>query len=274
MIAILLIAAGCNAALTPAPAVTEPVQLTAPSPTPTLTPTLRPTATPAPTPTSAPTAAPSPTPKPTVKPVDPSSGIIYYNGFADPRTIEPAAVADPLNLTALVNKFFALPADFVPPLMTADGTNAQIQPAVNDAWIALRDNCLAATGVNLELISAYRSYAEQASQFLDAIRRKGIASTVNYNALEGRSEHQLGLALDFGDGVTKDFSLAFAKSAAGVWLAQNAYNYGFILRYPSGRESVTDYAYEAWHYRYVGIETAALCFANNWTLEEYIQSIG
>lgn len=206
--------------------------------------------------------------------IDPSNGIVYYNGFADPRTIEPAAVTDPLSLTALVNKYFALPADFVPPLVTADGSSARIQPAANDAWIALRDNCLAETGINLKLLSVYRSYAEQTSQFLDAIRRKGLASTVNYNALQGRSEHQLGLALDFGDGATKDFSLAFAKSTAGIWLAENAYEYGFILRYPSGKESVTDYAYEAWHYRYVGIDVAALCFASSWTLEEYVQSVG
>jgi len=268
-----------TAATTPAATPSPAVAATAPA-TPTAAPTpLPPTSTPAPTPSPAPSPTLSPSPAPTVKPTakptaapTAGSGITYYRGFADPRTIEPEAVSDPLSLRALVNKFYALPADFVPPLVTADGTDEKVQPAANEAWIELQAACLKATGVKLELLAGYRSYAEQKALFVDAIRRKGITWTVPYNALEGRSEHQLGLALDFNDGVCKDFSLAFAKSKAGIWLDGQAWQYGFILRYPSGKEKITDYAYEPWHYRFVGREAAARCHEHNWTLEEYCRN--
>ncbi len=256
-----LLMASCLAAPT---TIATVLQTAAPAPT--ITPTPTPTPTPSPTPTPAPTPVPTPKPAPI--------GIVYYNGFADPRTITPDPVVDPLSLTALVNKYYALSADFVPPLVTADGTSRQLQPEANAAWIQLRDACLADTGVTLQLMSAYRSYTQQHSSFLSAIDRKGLYWTVPYNALEGRSEHQLGLALDFGDGTTSKVSTSFGTSAAGLWLDQNAAKYGFILRYPEGKESITDYHYEAWHYRYVGVDPATICFDNNWTLEEYIASAG
>jgi D-alanyl-D-alanine carboxypeptidase len=274
LVAVMLIAGKQAAAPWPTPTTaamtaTAAVLLPTAAPSATLMPTAAPTATP--TPTAAPTATPKPTAAPTARPtpVTPANGITYYRGFADPRTIEPEPVADPGSLTALVNKYHALAADYVPPLVTVDGAGFSIRPEANEAWILLRAACLQDTGVTLLLISAYRSYTAQQNSFLDAIARKGIAGTVPYNALQGRSEHQLGLALDFSDGANKKMTLAFAKTSAGLWLAENGWTYGFILRYPSGKEKTTDYSYEPWHFRYIGLEPAAACHSNSWTLEEY-----
>ena len=196
-------------------------------------------------------------------------GITYYNGFADPRTITPQPVPDPGSLLAVVNKYHALSEDYVPPLVQADRTNLYIHPAANEAWIGLRDACQLATGGQLELLSAYRSYSDQAWSFTNAIERKGIVLTVPYNAYQGRSEHQLGLAIDVNDGVCSPLSLRFRQTAAYAWLAEHAYEYGFILRYPAGKEAITGYANEPWHYRFVGLEAAAACWQSGQCLEEY-----
>ena len=229
-----------------------------------------------PMPSPSPIATPSPTPLPTAVPTPtpwPKDGIKYYNGYADPRTITPVPCADPLSLTALVNKYYTLTDDFEPPLVRADGSWLELQPVANDAWILLRDACKAETGIKLQLKSAYRSYAVQRYIFRQELAEKGVARTVKKNSLEGRSEHQLGLCIDVGDG-DRLYTSRFADTKAGQWLAVHAYEYGFILRYAEGKEAITDYAFEPWHFRFVGLEAAAVCFENDWTLEEYVQNIG
>ena len=94
----------------------------------------------------------------------------------------------------------------------------------------------------------------------------------SYSALPGQSEHQTGLCVDFitsdmGSELTEDFEL----SAAYRWLSQNAYKFGFILRYPDGKEDITGYTYEPWHYRFVGREAATDIYNGNITLEQYLQ---
>ena len=94
----------------------------------------------------------------------------------------------------------------------------------------------------------------------------------SYSALPGQSEHQTGLCVDFitsdmGSELTEDFEL----SAAYRWLSQNAYKFGFILRYPDGKEDITGYTYEPWHYRFVGREAATDIYVGNMTLEQYLQ---
>lgn len=95
-------------------------------------------------------------------------------------------------------------------------------------------------------------------------------------ALPGRSEHQLGLAVDI---TTKklDFQLeeAFEDTKEGQWLLNNAYKYGFIFRYHRGKENITGYTYEPWHYRYIGnLEVSKYCHDNNLTLEEIYKKLG
>lgn len=206
---------------------------------------------------------------PTTSSKENPDGVVKYNGFSDPRTIDAQPAHDLDQYTALVNKFYILSADFEPELTAVPGTPYFLQPSILDPWLKMQADCSAATGVEVYLTSGYRSYAVQVYTFNDAINRKGIALTVPYNALAGRSEHQLGLAVDVNDGVYKKYSTSFSQTATYAWLNQHAHEYGFILRYPKGKEHITDYAYEPWHYRYVGPEAAAEIHSRNIVLEEY-----
>ncbi len=89
----------------------------------------------------------------------------------------------------------------------------------------------------------------------------------------GASEHQLGLALDIVCTSHQDLDEAFADTDAGIWLAQNSYKYGFILRYPKEKEYITGIKYEPWHFRYVGIEAATVITERGLTLEEFWEEL-
>ena len=90
------------------------------------------------------------------------------------------------------------------------------------------------------------------------------------SAKPGHSEHQTGLAVDV-EGENKDYD-NFEDTKEFIWMKNNAHRFGFILRYPKGKEHITGFKYEPWHYRYVGIETATKIFKQNITLEEYLNS--
>ena len=214
---------------------------------------------------------PSPSPTPTPVPASNNTdGIVYYNGYADPRTIDAQPALNLHKTTALVNKYFTLTRDYEPKARTVPGTPYMLQPAAYDAWLHMQADCSAATGIRVFLTSGYRSYAVQEYTFNDAIKRKGIAWTVPYNAYPGRSEHQLALAIDVNDGVYNKYSTAFSTTSTYDWLNEHAHEYGFILRYPKEKEHITDYAFEPWHYRYVGIEHATRIKTDGLTLEEYL----
>lgn len=94
----------------------------------------------------------------------------------------------------------------------------------------------------------------------------------SYSALPGQSEHQTGLCIDFITAeMGTELTEAFENTQAFAWLAENAYKFGFILRYPKGKEDITGYTYEPWHYRFVGREAATDIFVGNITLEQYLQ---
>ena len=126
-----------------------------------------------------------------------------------------------------------------------------------------------ATGVTLRVGSGYRSYATQASLFAGYVRRHGEAAASRFSSRPGHSEHQSGLAVDFaGADQTCWVDDCFERTAAGKWLAAHAHEYGFILRYPKGKESITGYQYEPWHFRYVGRELAGALHQSGLTMEE------
>lgn len=117
--------------------------------------------------------------------------------------------------------------------------------------------------------SAYRSYKSQVKVLNEEIKSKGVNYANKYVAKPGKSEHQSGLAID----VTNE-ARAFGKtSPEAQWLAKNAYRFGFILRYPEGKEDITGYNYEPWHIRYVGKEAAKEIYDRGITLEEYLDSM-
>ncbi|MEO4054928.1 D-alanyl-D-alanine carboxypeptidase family protein [Solibacillus sp. CAU 1738] len=127
-------------------------------------------------------------------------------------------------------------------------------------------------GFELVAFSGYRSYDYQVTLYTNYLNRDGKAAADRYSARPGYSEHQTGLTFDIGEKGREDLWLTseFGETPAGQWLMKNAHNYGFIQRYPKGKEDITGYMYESWHYRYVGVELATAIYQANTTLEEYL----
>lgn len=153
----------------------------------------------------------------------------------------------------IANKSYPLPADYNP------GTNPEAKAALDKMFAAAAQD-----GYKLWIRSGFRSYTTQKNLYQNYVKRDGATAADRYSARPGYSEHQTGLAFDINNA-----SSSFNNTPEAKWLAANAYKYGFILRYPEGKESVTGYMYESWHYRYVGIEKAKTLFESGLTIEEY-----
>ncbi len=127
-------------------------------------------------------------------------------------------------------------------------------------------------GIGLTLESGYRSYNFQVSLYDRYVRQQGQAVADTQSARAGHSEHQTGFAADLG-GITRpacNVEPCYADTPEGIWLAANAYKFGFIIRYPAGRDAVTGYMYEPWHLRYVSVELSTEMHNKNaQTLEEF-----
>lgn len=125
-------------------------------------------------------------------------------------------------------------------------------------------------GIALCGISGFRSYELQKSVYNKYTRQLGEKTAEMVSAKPGSSEHQTGLAIDISaKSINYTLSNSFANTREGKWLAQNAAEFGFILRYPKGREAITGYVYEPWHFRYIGKELALDITQKGLTLEEY-----
>ncbi|MFT3859831.1 D-alanyl-D-alanine carboxypeptidase family protein [Micropruina sp.] len=244
--------AGCSSSTPPAPTVasspaepTSAAATVAPTPTLSATPTTA-TATPSP---SATTARPSATQAP-----------------KDTRTAAQRNEPFTVNGIPVVSKKHPINASFQRTSVTAPyGLTKQTQAALNRLIAAAR-----AKGVRVLVRSGYRSYALQEQILARKIKEYGSETLARrYNAAPGRSEHQTGLAVDLWDGAT--WGVGMRNTTVGKWLWANAYRYGFILRYPNGKEKITGYAFEPWHYRYIGVADAKQFGPNsNLTLEEYL----
>lgn len=136
-----------------------------------------------------------------------------------------------------------------------------------DAFKKLVDDA-EAFGYHIRNNSAYRSYDTQNNLYNSYKKNNGLAYADKWSARAGHSEHQTGLALDVGV-QTKYSTGKFEYSREFTWMKENSYKYGFILRYPKGKEYITGYNYEPWHYRYVGVEAATYIYENDITFEEY-----
>jgi zinc D-Ala-D-Ala carboxypeptidase len=129
-----------------------------------------------------------------------------------------------------------------------------------------------AAGARFSVQSAYRSYATQKSTFAHWVAVHGYAVALLESARAGHSEHQLGTTIDvrtYGGKAPWDVK-DWGKSKAGLWLAKNAWKYGFVMSYPKGKTAVTCYTYEPWHYRYVGRTVAKRVHDSGLTLREYL----
>lgn len=154
----------------------------------------------------------------------------------------------------IVNKTYALPSDYAP------GFSDTVKSAFEEMQMAALDE-----GFNLYIASGYRSYDYQDQLYNRYVANSGKDEADRFSARAGHSEHQTGLALDLNS-----IDDSFKDTAEGKWVAENCYKYGFIIRYPEGKESITGYKYEPWHLRYLGKETAAAVFESGLTLEEYL----
>ena len=155
----------------------------------------------------------------------------------------------------IVNKTYSLPESYDPAGLT-DETQAALDKMIEDAYAA---------GLNLYDASDYRSYSDQISVYQEYCARDGWEQADTYSARPGHSEHQTGMVIDFND-INSDFD----DTAEAQWLAENCANYGFIVRFPEGKEPITGYKYESWHVRYVGVETAKEIMSRGICLEEYL----
>ncbi len=128
------------------------------------------------------------------------------------------------------------------------------------------------SGFKLTAFSTYRAFDYQTTLYERYVARDGKEAADTYSARPGYSEHQTGLAFDIGEvNFEKHWaSSSFGETEAGKWVAANAHRFGFIMRYPEGKEPVTGYMHESWHYRYVGIDIATDIFKRKITLEEYL----
>ncbi|MBC2156986.1 D-alanyl-D-alanine carboxypeptidase family protein [Listeria innocua] len=187
------------------------------------------------------------------------------------------------NILVLANKDYSLqptytPPDLVRPNVTFSFGNEQVEKAQlrKEAGTALEEMFKAADkdGKKLFAVSGYRSYKRQQEVFQAEVNSKGDKKAREAVAYPGTSEHQTGLAMDISsENQSYELTEAFGNTPEGKWLEENAHNYGFILRYMKGREDITKYQYESWHYRYVGKDAATIIYKNNWTLEEFFEHV-
>ena len=179
----------------------------------------------------------------------------------------------------LVNRDNLLDKDYIPADLVKDlscrkvsSTKIQMRQTAADALCVLFD-AAKADGITLYAHSGYRSYQTQNTIYYNRLKKmNGVDDgIVQY---PGASEHQSGLAIDVINkaGIGKNFTNdAFAPSKEGVWLAENCWDYGFIIRYPEDKVDVTGIKYESWHLRYVGVQVAQYMRDKNLCLEEFTE---
>ena len=169
----------------------------------------------------------------------------------------------------IVNKTYSIPDSFKPQNPSTEITEDKCNNCINkDAMEAfkLMQSDATSIGLNIYISSGYRSYNYQEKLYNNYISISGKEKADTYSARPGHSEHQTGTCFDLNS-----IDDSFANTSEGKWINQNAYLYGFIIRYPKGKETLTGYQYESWHLRYVGKELAKKLYNDsNWlTLEEY-----
>ncbi len=193
----------------------------------------------------------------------------YTNGVLDPQKV---VAKDGINLDnnlTLINKIYQVDSSYAPNVYPVDG--GYLRAEAKDAYLKMKDQALA-NGINLIIGSSYRSYDYQKTVFNGYLANDPYSTVLTYSAYPGTSEHQTGLVIDFVEGGSCDYLECFKDTKSGLWLKDNAYKYGFILRYPKGKENITGYIFEPWHYRYVGVDNATKIHNANITLEEYLLS--
>jgi D-alanyl-D-alanine carboxypeptidase len=216
-----------------------------------------------PTPSTTPTPSSSPTPRP------PSPLKLTF----DRRTL---SITDPASLWVVVNKLNPLdPKEFAAPDLVSVPVPFVNAPTMRkeaaDQIVEMFAEYQGETGNQMQAQSAYRSYSVQVNVYQGWVNSLGQEAADLTSARPGHSEHQTGLAMDISSvPAVCPLKACFADTDQGKWLAANAYKWGFILRYPDGKTSITGYEFEPWHYRYVGVSLAtAMHDTGIETMEEF-----
>ena len=202
---------------------------------------------------------------------------VYSNtsitGIPEVRTVKEKDDGD---LLVLVNKYHVVGSGYHPENMVRIPASYGIYSNMKMKKVAFKAykkmlKAAKAQGLNFKICSAYRSQSTQRYLFNNYIRTRGYKTAFMLSAYPGRSEHHTGLAMDLltgrnGWGLDK----SFANTKEGEWLQKYCAEYGFIIRYPEGKEMITGYQYEPWHFRYVGKKIAKEIMEEGITLEEYL----
>ncbi|MBP3667022.1 MAG: M15 family metallopeptidase [Clostridia bacterium] len=215
-------------------------------------------------------------------------GLPAYDYQIDMKPYENAVTAGGKIYLTLVNKENPCGTDYtpedlasIPSELTLYGKEVQMESTAALAAEALVRELHARGYDDIRITSGYRSYEYQQilfntylgnemSKHPDWSTEQCRAEVLTYSALPGESEHQTGLCLDLISTENVVLDESFADNPAYAWLTENAHHFGFILRYPKGKEGTTGYTYEPWHYRFVGTEAAARIYEKGLTLEEYL----
>lgn len=180
----------------------------------------------------------------------------------------------------LVNKQHPVPEDYSFTLGTITG-NMKCDVRIIDDLMAMMQ-AARNDGVDLMICSPYRDYNRQTVLFnrkIDYYMDRGYSYVEAYKiasmsvTVPGASEHQIGLALDIVSNTYTALDSGFGETEAGIWLKEHGYEYGFILRYPLGKEYITGIQYEPWHFRYVGKQAATQIMKSGITLEEFLEEL-
>ncbi|WP_336604310.1 M15 family metallopeptidase [Paenibacillus sp. MMS18-CY102] len=209
--------------------------------------------------------------------LDKAKPIRLYGNEASAQTMFPSKY--PSSIGVIVNKSIYLPQTYKPQDLVYPDVPFLFQEKIekrqlrSEAAMALKKMFVAAKkdGVYLSGVSGYRSYDTQKWLFERYMKRDGYLEAMKYSALPGTSEHQTGLAIDVSGADGKcAVSSCFANTKEAQWLSQHSAEYGYIIRYASGKEHITGYKYEPWHIRYIGPSKLALDMHKRGVcLEEY-----
>lgn len=182
-------------------------------------------------------------------------------------------------LFILVNKLNALDGEYKPedlaeikyfaPDRSPAGRFMRAEAA--DAFHKLSESA-AQAGHEIIVTTAYRSYNFQSILYNNYVKNYGQEEADTFSAQPGKSEHQTGLAADVSSpSVNYQLKKDYINTPEGKWLSENAHEFGFIIRFPKGKEDITGYMYEPWHIRYVGNTAAKEIYEKGITLEEFLE---